>query len=186
MGYTRGTNFDLSVLSQKEKSDNSDNSEDADNNDYDNIGNIYQLAAMFANQDINSNGADINSIYAKKSVDKYYYEKPSPQNLLYEENGFSQNSYSGRSIYEWNIDGLNDKQIVDVTQKLLIYSTICKQQGNSDSAIAVIITTKERNLLKLKLLLVVVPLLLIVQEKKMQFIHCVYLFYKIMLELVFL
>jgi hypothetical protein len=77
----------------------------------------------------------------KKSVDIYYYERPSPQDLLYEENDFYQNSYSGRSIYEWNIDGLNDKQIVDVTQKMLMYSTINKQQGNSDSVIAVFITT---------------------------------------------
>jgi hypothetical protein len=54
---------------------------------------------------------------------------------------FFQNSYSGRSIYEWNIDGLNERQIVTVTQKMLMYSTICKQQGNPDKNIAIFITT---------------------------------------------
>jgi hypothetical protein len=164
---------------------------------------------MFANQDINNNRADINPIYAKKSVDKYYYDRPLPQDLLYEENDFYQNSYSGRSIYEWNIDGLNDKQIVDVTQKMLMYYTICKQQGNSDSVIAVFITTgfvgqlrgwwefyltdaqrkeiiSHKKLVKIEATSSSTHVTINSTGEKMQFIHCVYLFYKILLEQVFL
>jgi hypothetical protein len=127
------------VLSHKENSDSSNFSDISDSDD--DTKDIDQLATMFANQDINKDNVGINPIYTKRFVDKYYYQRPSPQDLLYEENDFYQNSYSGRSIYEWNIDGLNEKQIVDVTQKMLMYSTICKQKGNSDSVIVAFITT---------------------------------------------
>jgi hypothetical protein len=75
--------MNLNVLSHK---DNSDNSENSDN--YDSEKEIVQLTAMFANQDINRNNAEVNPVYTKRSVDKYYYERPSPQDLLYEKNDF--------------------------------------------------------------------------------------------------
>jgi hypothetical protein len=101
---------------------------------------IDQLATMFASQDINDKPS-INPIYAPRALDKHYYKRPSPHDLLFEETENFQTSYSGKSIYEWNIDGLNDKQIIDMIHRMIMYSTVCKQQQNSDSSIASYITT---------------------------------------------
>ncbi|XP_045792081.1 uncharacterized protein LOC123886847 [Trifolium pratense] len=119
----------LNVLSQKGMSDTSD------------IEDIDQLTEIFANEEINDQVAQVNPIYAPKPVEKYYYKRPSPQDLLFEETEPFQNSYSGKAIYEWNIDGLNDKQIIDMIHRIIMYSSVCKQQGNSDSSIASFITT---------------------------------------------
>lgn len=102
------------------------------------FGEVNQLANMFASLNTNN---EINPIYAEKPFEKYYYKRPSPHDLLFEEPEPFQNSYSGKATYEWNIDGLNDKQIVDVIHRIIMYSTVCKQHGNSDSAIASFIST---------------------------------------------
>jgi hypothetical protein len=129
--------INLNVLSKDNDSD-FDSKESNDN--FDDIDNIDQLTTMFADHSLNEK-ADINTVYTKRAIDKIYYDRPSPQDLLFEETeDFVQNSYSCRSIYEWNIDGLNDRQIVTVTQKMLMYATICKQQGNPDRNIAIFIT----------------------------------------------
>ncbi|KAK2370774.1 hypothetical protein QL285_083788 [Trifolium repens] len=80
--------FRLNVLSQNNIFDTSD------------IEDIDQLAEMFANHDMNDHVAQINPIYAPKPVEKYYYKRPSPQDLLFEESEPFQNSYSGKAIYE--------------------------------------------------------------------------------------
>jgi hypothetical protein len=96
---------------------------------------VNNLEKMFSNLNISKEDS-INPVYSQRSVDKHYYKRPSPQDLLYEENDNFQNSYSGKQIYEWNIDGLTEKQILDLIHKMIMYSTICKQQGNTDSMIA--------------------------------------------------
>jgi hypothetical protein len=96
---------------------------------------VNNLEKMFSNLNISKEDS-INPVYSQRSVDKHYYKRPSPQDLLYEENDNFQNSYSGKQIYEWNIDGLTEKQILDLIHKMIMYSTVCKQQGNTDSMIA--------------------------------------------------
>jgi hypothetical protein len=131
--------LNLNVISKDNDSD--DDSKESFNNNEESD-NIDQLTTMFANYSLDDKAdVNINTVYSKRGVEKIYYDRPSPQDLLFEENeDFVQNSYSGRSIYEWNIDGLNDRQIVTVTQKMLMYATICRQQGNPDRNIAVFIT----------------------------------------------
>ncbi|CAK8531618.1 unnamed protein product [Lathyrus sativus] len=112
-----------------------------DNND----NHIDQLSDMFANLDISNlninNNTSINPVYSPRPIEKYYYKRPSPQDLLFEESEPFQNSYSGKVIYEWNVDGLNDKQIIDTIHRRITYSAVCKQHGNSDSSITSFITT---------------------------------------------
>ncbi|MCH96737.1 hypothetical protein A2U01_0017726, partial [Trifolium medium] len=122
----------LNVISQDNDSSNSDISDTE---------NIDELVKMFANTNTDNTEVMINPVYASKPVEKYYYKRPSPQDLLFEEKEPYQNSYSGKTIYEWNIDGLNDKQIIDLVHRMLMYSTVCKQQGNTDSGIASFIVT---------------------------------------------
>ncbi|OIT34739.1 hypothetical protein A4A49_51864 [Nicotiana attenuata] len=85
---------------------------------------------------------EINKIsekYARKPYQKMlYYPRPTPQDVLIEEqdNDHYHQGYSGSDIYEWNIDGLAERQIYTTVHRMLMYSTICKVNKNSDRAIA--------------------------------------------------
>ncbi|KAH0632853.1 hypothetical protein KY284_035639 [Solanum tuberosum] len=71
----------------------------------------------------------------------FYYPRPTPQDVLLEEHEhIITNSYSGKEIYEWNIDGYTDRQIYTTVHRMLMYSTICKANKNSDKTIADMIT----------------------------------------------
>ncbi|KAG5592746.1 hypothetical protein H5410_043260, partial [Solanum commersonii] len=71
----------------------------------------------------------------------FYYPRPTPQDVLLEEHEhIITNSYNGKEIYEWNIDGYTDRQIFTTVHRMLMYSTICKTNKNSDKTIADMIT----------------------------------------------
>ena len=55
-----------------------------------------------------------------------YYPRPTPQDVLIEEREWNQTntSYSGGAIYEWNIDGLSDRQISILIHRMSMYATI--------------------------------------------------------------
>ncbi|XP_028107153.1 uncharacterized protein LOC114306167 [Camellia sinensis] len=56
--------------------------------------------------------------------------------ILYEEDFLqTQKSYHGKTIYEWNIDGLSEYQIFELLHQMIMYSTICKQNENDDHEI---------------------------------------------------
>ncbi|KAK4721462.1 hypothetical protein R3W88_011695 [Solanum pinnatisectum] len=72
---------------------------------------------------------EINKIsekHARKLVQRmFYYPRPTPQDVLLEEHEhIVTNSYNGKEIYEWNIDGYTDRQIYTTMHRMLIYSTI--------------------------------------------------------------
>ncbi|KAG5605213.1 hypothetical protein H5410_026705 [Solanum commersonii] len=79
-----------------------------------------------------------NSSYARKpSMQTYYYPRPTPQDVLIEERDWNQTntSYSGSEIYEWNLDGLTDRQLTILVHRMLMYATICKSVNNTDMTI---------------------------------------------------
>ncbi|KAL4204133.1 hypothetical protein AMTRI_Chr01g130650 [Amborella trichopoda] len=45
-------------------------------------------------------------------------------------------SYSGRSIVNWNIDGLSEQQILDTMKHMTMYASACKMVGNHDQEVA--------------------------------------------------
>ncbi|KAG5629040.1 hypothetical protein H5410_000757 [Solanum commersonii] len=58
----------------------------------------------------------------------YYYSRPTHQDVLIEERDWNQTNtfYSGSKIYEWNLDGLTDRQLTILVHRMLMYATICK------------------------------------------------------------
>ncbi|KAG5580835.1 hypothetical protein H5410_051462 [Solanum commersonii] len=79
-----------------------------------------------------------NSSYARKpSMQTYYYPRPTPQDVLIEERDWNQTntSYSGSEIYEWNLDGLTDRQLTILVHRMPMYATIRKSVNNTDRTI---------------------------------------------------
>ena len=128
-------NLQIRVLSEI---DDSCDSQSITSNDSKEINDVNSLSEMFANK---NNISSINPVYATRPIEKYYYKRPSPQDLLFEEPDNFQNSYSGKALYEWNIDGLNDKQIINTIHRMMMYCNVCKQSGNSDRTTAIWITS---------------------------------------------
>ena len=59
------------------------------------------------------------------SFTKNWYSKPTPPDMQFEERGFqTQFSVSANKIYEWNIDGLFEQEIIHPWLELLILITI--------------------------------------------------------------
>ncbi|KAG5594894.1 hypothetical protein H5410_036126 [Solanum commersonii] len=67
----------------------------------------------------------------------YYYLRPTPQDVLIEERDWNQTNtfYDGSEIYEWNLDGLTDRQLMIMVHRMLMYATICKSVSNTDKTI---------------------------------------------------
>ncbi|KAH0634811.1 hypothetical protein KY284_037597 [Solanum tuberosum] len=79
-----------------------------------------------------------NTKYAHQpNMQPYYYPRQTLQDVLIEERDWNQTntSYSGSEIYEWNLDGLTDRQLTILVHRMLMYATICKSVNNTDRTI---------------------------------------------------
>ncbi|GAV92364.1 LOW QUALITY PROTEIN: zf-CCHC domain-containing protein, partial [Cephalotus follicularis] len=66
-----------------------------------------------------------------------YYYRPTYPDLQIEERGkFTQASYQSGTIYEWNIDGMNEYHIINKLQEMTMVSNAHKIRNNSDKAVA--------------------------------------------------
>ena len=87
-------------------------------------------------QKINDEISKLHKFADRPTQRMYYYPRPTPQDVLIEEQEYVvNNSYHGKHIYEWNIDGNTERQIYNVIHRMMMYSTICKNNGNTDKDI---------------------------------------------------
>ena len=132
--------------------ENSEFEENTEENTEPSLNDILELQNQF--QEIQT----ANKIsYSSRPVDRmaltgpsrYYYTRPTPQDILYEEDFLhTQKSYHGKTIYEWNIDGKSEYQIFETVHHILMYCTVCKQNDNSDHQIARFIVNGFTGILK--------------------------------------
>ncbi|RDX63504.1 hypothetical protein CR513_58064, partial [Mucuna pruriens] len=85
------------------------------------------------------NTIEINKLKAYPNL-RNYYPRPSLADVQYEERGnLVQNSFLGNKIFEWNIDGMSDQQILDITCQMTMAATAHKTRGCSDKSAALAI-----------------------------------------------
>ncbi|RDX90995.1 hypothetical protein CR513_27086, partial [Mucuna pruriens] len=71
---------------------------------------------------------------------KNYYPRLSLVDIQYEERGdLVRNSFSGNEISEWNLDGMSEQEILDLTCQMTMVATTHKTKGCFDKSIALAI-----------------------------------------------
>ncbi|GAV71879.1 LOW QUALITY PROTEIN: zf-CCHC domain-containing protein, partial [Cephalotus follicularis] len=70
------------------------------------------------------------------SLTSYYYRPTYPDLQIEERGKFTQASYQSGTIYEWNIDGMNEYHIIKKLQKMTMVSNAHKIRNNSDKVVA--------------------------------------------------
>ena len=86
----------------------------------------------------NSEDDQINRIKYQKTRQqgtRHYYPRLTPPNLLYEERLPQINMYNDTFIYDWNIDGLSEHEIINVLRQMIMAST-AYLTGNDDHNVA--------------------------------------------------
>ena len=98
--------------------------------------NVDQIKAIFEEQYPQIN--KIRHQFKQQTKTINYYPRPTPLDLQYEErNQITQSKYDEDDIYEWNIDGVSEHQVLNILQEIIMASTTYKSRGNSDHLICV-------------------------------------------------
>src|SRR6516165_9129139 len=89
----------------------------------------------------------INKVYTKRknwknAPTRTYYPRPTPPDLLYEERPkFTSGMYSDDSIYEWNIDGKSEYEIMNLLQEIGMAATAFKAHKATDHEAAKLVVS---------------------------------------------
>ena len=91
--------------------------------------NVDEIHTLFEDKD-----PQINRIahkFKQQSRIRNFYPRPTPPDLQYEERSqIVQSKYDGDVIYEWNIDGVSDHQVLNILQEMIITFIAYKSRGN--------------------------------------------------------
>ncbi|MFQ6636210.1 hypothetical protein Gotur_013168, partial [Gossypium turneri] len=68
---------------------------------------------------------------AWKEPKRLYYPKTTTPNLNIEEKPIFQSKYNTNTIYEWNIDGMSEYNILSLLQQMTIVSNVYKTQNQN-------------------------------------------------------
>jgi hypothetical protein len=76
------------------------------------------------------------------SITRNFYPRPTPPDLQFEERELTvRNAYNAESLYEWNIDGMSQYEILNELHEMLMVSNVYKSNNKTDHQIANIIIT---------------------------------------------
>ena len=99
------------------------------------ISNIDKIRSTFEEQDPQIN--KINHQFKQQTKTRNFYPRPTPHDLQYEGiNQIIQSKYDGDGIYEWNIDGVSEYQILNILQEMIMVSIAYKAKENTDHMIS--------------------------------------------------
>ncbi|GAV61981.1 LOW QUALITY PROTEIN: MP domain-containing protein, partial [Cephalotus follicularis] len=71
-----------------------------------------------------------------ESLTSYYYRPTYPDLQIEERGKFTQAAHQSGTIYEWNIDGMNEYHIINKLQEMTMVSNAHKIRNNSDKVVA--------------------------------------------------
>ena len=71
------------------------------------------------------------------SITRNFYSRPTPPDLQFEERELTiRNAYNAESLYEWNIDGILQYEILNELPEMLMVSNVYKSNNKTDDQIA--------------------------------------------------
>ena len=71
---------------------------------------------------------------------KFFYQRPTPLDLQFEERQPKQNNYKATDIYSWNIDGLSEHEIFVVLRQMQMAATAYFMEGDDHNAVQLLLT----------------------------------------------
>ena len=82
----------------------------------------------------------INKLKTWHQRSKFFYQRPTPPDLRFEERQTHQNHYNNCDIYSWNIDGLSEHEIFVVLRQMQMAATAYLQESDDWNAVQLILT----------------------------------------------
>ena len=81
----------------------------------------------------------INKLKTWHKRSNFFYQRPTPSDLQFEEKQSKQNSYNNCDIYSWNIDGISEHEIFIVLRQMQMAATAYLTEGDDHNAIQLIL-----------------------------------------------
>ena len=144
----KNKNRTLNTIGRTESSEDEDLEDNrltdlTDSSDIDNLESQFTDKLQINKLTLSSSSQDrkkgrIEEPYPKKN----WYPKPTPPNLQFEErHTFVNSSYSPYLIYEWNIDGMSEYEIINLLHEMTLLANAYKNHGKLNHQIAHLIVT---------------------------------------------
>ncbi|GKC61713.1 reverse transcriptase domain-containing protein, partial [Tanacetum coccineum] len=97
---------------------------------------ILDIENQFKIDEVNKINYRSNNNYTPRPETRNYYPRPTPPDMQYEERqGLTQARYDGTTIYEWNIDGQTEYQILNLLQEMTMASNAYKTRNSNEEKI---------------------------------------------------
>ncbi|GKD50254.1 hypothetical protein Tco_1279230 [Tanacetum coccineum] len=112
---------------------------------------ISDIEQQFKEDDLDNeiNKMKFKNTYTPRPEARNYYNRPTPPDMQYEESPVRQRAlYDGLSIYEWNLDGQTEHQIMNILQEMTMASNAYKTHKNTETQIIEILISSFTGCLK--------------------------------------
>ncbi|GJR33160.1 hypothetical protein Tco_1109392 [Tanacetum coccineum] len=128
----------LQISNINEESSSEDDISDIENQFKENE--IPDIEKQFRENEINKMRFTSKNTYTPRPEARNYYNRPTLPDMQYEESPVRQRAlYDGLSIYEWNLDGQTEYQILNILQEMTMASNAYKTHKNTESQIVEIL-----------------------------------------------